>query len=156
MTSLDAGPFVSATASVLESLLGIRPAAGRREARPPTFMSQECVVVTGITGMLEGYAIFGMSVVTACRVAGAMLGQEEATLDEMALSALAELANMITGNAASLLSQRGILCDLTPPSILNGEDMHVSLLTGSVFVIPFHIGSLGLLELTVAIRKPFR
>jgi chemotaxis protein CheX len=146
-------PFISAAFSVFESVLGIRPVNGKPRMQSTTFTAQECNVITGVTGMLEGHAIFGMSTETACRVAGRMTGMEAMALDELGLSALAELANMISGNAMALLSQSGITCDLTPPSILSGPQTEVSLLAAPAVVVPLRLGSIGSLELTVSMRE---
>jgi chemotaxis protein CheX len=145
-------PFVSASFSVLESLLGVRPTAGKPSALPATVTSQECNVVAGITGMAQGHAIFGMSAQTARHVAGQMLGLPETALDEMAMSALAELANMIAGNATTKLAAGGLTCDLEPPSILSGPKIPVGALPTPSVVVPLHLGALGVLELTLSIR----
>jgi chemotaxis protein CheX len=39
-------------------------------------------------------------------------------MDEMALSAIGELANMITGNATTALAETNYVCDISPPVLL--------------------------------------
>ena len=41
-------------------------------------------------------------------------------MDDLASSAIYELGNMILGNASTLLSNAGILTDITPPRLSNG------------------------------------
>ena len=69
-------------------------------------MSQQCNVVCGVTGEVQGQVIFGMSLVTADKVASTMLGQTIKTFDALAASAIGELGNMISGNAMQHLSKR--------------------------------------------------
>jgi len=44
----------------------------------------------------------------------------------MSKSALSELTNMILGNTATLLYNRGVGVEITPPSFLMGENMQIS------------------------------
>ena len=46
------------------------------------------------------------------------MGEELDELDEIALSALGELANMISGNAATELAAAGFFCQISPPLLL--------------------------------------
>ena len=47
-----------------------------------------------------------------------MIGEEFSPRDPMALSALGEIANVVTGNAATQLTANGFTCDISPPVIL--------------------------------------
>jgi len=50
-----------------------------------------------------------------------MMGCEVNELDDMALSAISELGNMIMGNAATIFSQNAKLIDITPPTAVKGN-----------------------------------
>jgi len=52
---------------------------------------------------------------------GMMGGLNLTELDEMSKSALSELTNMILGNTATLLYNRGVGVEITPPSFLMGR-----------------------------------
>lgn len=82
------------------------------------FTSSDLTVIIGISGQLEGNALYGFGMETARSVASKMIGREVKDLDEMALSAIGEIANMITGNAATLLSSLGMVCNISPPVII--------------------------------------
>ena len=47
-----------------------------------------------------------------------MIGETMDARDPMALSALGEIANVITGNAATELAANGFTCDISPPVII--------------------------------------
>lgn len=145
-------PFVNAAFSVLESVLGSAPTKGQLAMRPSVFTSQQCNVITGVAGKIEGQVIYGMSLITADKVASAMIGQPIRTFDQLAASAIAELGNMITGNAMSLLAEAGFVCDITPPTIIRGTNVKISTLSIPALVIPIRLEQ-GEVELTVSLQE---
>ena len=102
--------------------------------------------------MSELQVIYGMSIVTADKIASQMLGMSIVTFDELAASAIAELGNMITGNASSLLEEAGYVCDITPPSMIRGTKIQMSTLQIPALVVPV-IMDIGQLEITVSLKE---
>lgn len=145
-------PFVDASFRVIEMVLGKKPEKGQLAMRPSVFTSQQCNVITGVTGKVQGQVIYGMSLITADKIASHMLGQPIRTFDQLAASAIAELGNMITGNASMLLSEAGFPCDITPPSIIRGTNVKMSTLNIPALVVPLCL-EFGELELTVCLRE---
>ena len=129
-------PFIVAATSVLEMVLGAAPSKGNLAMQPATFTSQQCNVVCGVTGQAHGQVIYGMSLITADKIASAMLGQPIKTFDQLAASAIAELGNMISGNALAKLSEGDYVCDITPPTIIRGTNVKISTLSIPAIVIP--------------------
>ncbi len=66
-----------------------------------------------------------------------MLGETVTELDDMSMSALGELANMITGNAATQLSAKGYDCDISSPSIIQPLDRRIPTLSGMQILTSF-------------------
>ena len=88
----------------------------------------ELVVIIGITGALRGNLAYSFPRQSAEGLASAMMmGFPVETLDDMSLSALAELCNMFTGSAISRLSDPQRPLDITPPSVIMGESLYVVL-----------------------------
>jgi chemotaxis protein CheX len=145
-------PFVSAAFCVIEMVIGEHPEKGPLAMRPSQFTSQQCNVITGVTGMIEGQVIYGMSLITADKVASQMLGQTVRTFDALAASAIGELGNMITGNAMALLSENGFVCDITPPSIIRGTNVKITMPSIPALVVPITM-SLGVIEMTVCLQQ---
>lgn len=80
------------------------------------FTTDDVTAIIGVSGSLEGNVLYGFSGDTAVAVVSRMMGEEVTTVsDEIGLLALGEIANMITGNAATRLSQIGYPCDISPP-----------------------------------------
>ena len=145
-------PFVTACFSVVETVLGARPEKGQLAMRPSVFTSQQCNIITGVTGKVEGQVIYGMSLITADKIASQMVGQPIRTFDQLAASAIAELANMVTGNAMLLLSEAGYVCDITPPSIVRGSNIRISTINIPALVVPICLKA-GIIELTVSLQE---
>lgn len=144
-------PFVTAAYSVFETVMGSRPERGQLALRNTTFTSQQVTVMAGVSGQVCGTALYGMSLVTAQKIASAMIGSEVTTLDDMAWSALSELGNMITGNAATLLSNSGYEADISPPSIVRGLEIEVSTKCPAI-VVPLST-PFGRVEINVALEE---
>jgi len=146
-------PFVQGAMSVLNTLLNINPERGHLTARPQMFTTQQVNIVVGVTGAIEGQVIYGMSVQTADKVAGLMLGQPIVTFDQLAASAIAELGNMISGSSMGVMSTTGFVCDITPPTIIRGSNVRISTLDIPALVIPLKIEDVGVLEINVSLQE---
>ncbi len=146
-------PFVAGAASVVEMLLQAAPERGNLSAQPQVFTTQQVNVVCGVTGQIEGQVIYGMTVQTADKIASIMTGQPVITFDTLAASAIAELGNMISGHSMNQLLGAGYICDITPPTIIRGSNVHVSTLGIPALVIPLKIPDIGELEINVSLQE---
>lgn len=144
-------PFVSSAFKVLQILTGDVPRRGELKLRTNTFTSEQVTIMAGVNGDIEGISMYGMSRETAAKIAGAMIGCDVNELDEMAMSAISELGNMITGNATTLISQKGYNVDITPPSVIRGEMVQVCTRVPAI-VVPMHT-QFGKVEINVAIAE---
>lgn len=74
-----------------------------------------------MTGDIVGHVTIRFTEENAKKAASAMMmGMPIDMLDEMSLSALAELGNMIMGGATVHLEEQGIHTDITTPTLLTG------------------------------------
>lgn len=135
-------PFIKATTEVIKTITGMEFSVGKPFIKVSPNSLKNVVIVVGITGEIRGQAVVNMDTDTARKVASAMMmGMPVETLDEMSKSALSELGNMIMGNAATLLSNDGVSIDITPPSLMVGEN--ISLSSGSMRTISIPLMSEG-------------
>jgi chemotaxis protein CheX len=134
----------------MESMFGEKPTRGELQALPTVFTSEQCNVTIGVTGEIYGMVIFGMSLVTADRIASAMIGTSIKTFDQLAASAIAELCNMISGHGMTALSELGVRCDITPPALIRGTNTKLSTLSIPAIVVPIHI-PVGVVNVTVSL-----
>lgn len=145
-------PFAQGAVSVLETLIGVSAERGQLAARPQLFTTEQVNIVCGITGSVEGFVLYGLSGRTALAIASTMVGQKMVMFDQLAASAIAELGNMITGNSAALLSEQGIKCDISPPTLIRGAKVKISTLDIPALVIPLTLGDYGVLEVNVSLQ----
>ncbi|HRJ27495.1 MAG TPA: chemotaxis protein CheX [Fimbriimonadaceae bacterium] len=146
-------PFIEATTSVMKQLLQLEPERGQLSARPECFTTQQVNIVFGVTGQIVGQVLFGMSIVTADKIASKMLGTTVVTFDQLAASAIGELGNMICGNSISVLADAGYRCDITPPTIVRGTNVRISTLDVPALVIPLKLAEMGAFEVNVSLKE---
>jgi chemotaxis protein CheX len=120
-------PFVQAAFSVLKTTTGSSSSRGELSLKGKAFLTRAVTVSAGVVGEIHGTVFYSMDEDVALGVAGAMLGGAPVPeFDELARSAIAELSNMITGNAATLLAEAGEICDISPPTVLEGREVRVT------------------------------
>lgn len=149
-------PFAQGALSVIQQVLAIEPERGALSARPQLFTTQQINIVCGITGPVEGLVIYGMSMITADKIASRMIGAPVVTFDQLAASAIAELGNMISGTAMSMLASQGFNCDITPPTIIRGTNVRISTLDIPAIVIPLQLKEIGTVEVNVSLQDRTR
>jgi chemotaxis protein CheX len=93
-----------------------------------------------------------MSKQTACNLAGKMIGEDVPELDALAQSAIAELANMITGQASIALEKNGYPSDMSPPVLLMGDGSSIATFDLTRLVVPLVI-SLGEINIDIAVKE---
>ena len=91
------------------------------------YISKGMTVIVGIIGKFAGRMVIDLSKETADNMATALLRRAPKNNDEM-IGAMAEFANIISGNACSLLNRkdRALGLRVAPPSILHGDNVHIS------------------------------
>jgi len=101
------------------------------------YTTEDLTAILGVSGQLQGNVLYGFGGGTAIAVASAMIGETVTELDDMSMSALGELANMITGNAATQLSAKSYECDISPPLIIEPSGSRISTLSGMQILTSF-------------------
>ncbi len=98
--------------------------AFRSEAEEALLASvNEINVLIGFTDGIKGSMLFALTKTAALRVASAMMGGMELdALEDMALSAVGEMANLFAGYMAGKM-QDGPVINFSPPTLAIGENM---------------------------------
>jgi len=86
----------------------------------------DLVTLVGFNGSLSGNLVYAFDTRVALSVVQKMMGMPYNQLDELAMSAIGELANMISGNIATNMEQIGKPIDITPPSVILGKEIRVN------------------------------
>lgn len=116
------------------------------------FMNSKGVtILVGLTDELQGNVAYNMSTETAKAIASTMMmGMPVAEMDEMAQSAISELTNMVTGNAATNFEKYGLKVDISPPTLVVGSEFKAKVSTSKFLVVEMIVDSL-LLELNIGV-----
>ncbi|MGM0607439.1 MAG: chemotaxis protein CheX [Candidatus Muiribacteriota bacterium] len=149
-------PFVESAISVLAEMAGATFTRGDLALKTFPMVSKGLVIVIGVAGEIEGRVLYDMDKKTAMKVAGLMMGGEEVNeYDEMVASALAELGNIISGNAISQLNDLGFTFDITPPTLFSGDKLEMSnpSIGTQTLVIPLKSDEVGEIVVNVALKE---
>ncbi|MDR1107788.1 MAG: chemotaxis protein CheX [Spirochaetaceae bacterium] len=147
-------PFSEAAFNVLKEVLNADVKRGDLYLKSTSMSIMGVAALVGLAGDVEGRVLFDMTKETALAVSGAMNGETFTVLDEMAKATIQELANMITAQAVTKLHDLGFKFDLTPPALFTGDNMEVSnTLKVEALIVPMELGSIGKIEVNVAIRE---
>jgi len=136
-------PFIEASLQVINQTTNFNPTIGKIFVKNNSYSSDGVVILIGLTGKISGNVVLSLSKNLALSIASAMMyGMPVNELDEISKSAIAELANMILGHTASIFYQNSICIDITPPTVLTGENIQLTPTKSLTVCIPlnFHGG----------------
>lgn len=146
-------PFAEAATSVAEMIMGTQPTRGDLSAKQVLFTALPVNILCGVNGDLEGLVMYSMSKDTALKIAELMMGSAPKVFDQMVASAISELGNMITGNSSTIFSGKGMVCNITPPTLVRGNNIRISTFNVPTLVIPFVFDGIGSIEVNVSLRE---
>jgi chemotaxis protein CheX len=146
-------PFIKATTGVLKTIANIDFETGKPYIKASPYLPKNVIIVVGITGEIRGQAVISMDESVARQIASAMMmGMPVDELDELSKSALSELGNMIMGNSATLLFNSGVNIDITPPTLMMGENMSISSGSMRTLGIPL-LSAVGEITFDISIKE---
>ena len=145
-------PFVEAAFNVLKEVLGEDIKRGELYLKATSQPVLGVAAIVGLAGDVEGRVLLDMSHKTALAIASAMNGEKLTELDALGKATIAELANMITGQAVTKLHDLGFKFDLTPPALITGDNMVVTDAGVEALIVLVELTE-GKLEVNVAIRE---
>lgn len=115
-------PFISAADSVLATALDGPTKIGDLAMEQTEYRPLGCAVRILVHGEIEGRIILDMAPDTAILVARALGGEEIEASDQVVSETVFELANMIIGNAVTLLNDHGYQFKVLPPERFTDGD----------------------------------
>ncbi|MBP5706616.1 MAG: chemotaxis protein CheX [Spirochaetales bacterium] len=145
-------PFVDAAIQVLSSTVSEYVKREELVLRPKITPAMGVTVIVGLAGQISGRVIIDMSRETGLRIASAMNDEEIKEYDELAISTITELANMITGKAVTWLTELGFQFDITPPALFIGDNIQIANNQIEVLVVPIELPQCKL-EISVGIKE---
>lgn len=145
-------PFLMAATSILRDMCQINTKMGAPYVKTNEFAEESVIIIIGVTGELRGQVVVALPMEVACDIASRMIMMPVTQMNELTMSALSELGNMILGNAATILSTKDIGIDITPPTICQGT-MTISSTYAKNICVPLKYDGDRIIELDVALKK---
>ncbi|HEU0169041.1 MAG TPA: chemotaxis protein CheX [Chloroflexota bacterium] len=146
-------PYLQAAKEVIGRETGSDVGVGRVSMRKPPASTDEVSILIGVTGQIQGVVMIMMTKQTALNVVSHITGEAYREMDDLAESAVAEMANVISGRGGIALAALGRETTISPPAVLIGNSGgNVSTLDIPIFAIPLE-SSCGIIELQVALRE---
>jgi chemotaxis protein CheX len=139
-------PFVQGAQRVFATLCQETPTLGKVFIKPKPYTTGGVSVSVTIFGAFEGEVVYNMEENSGNYIVSKMMmGMPVEDLqDEMSKSAVSELANIISGNVATIFAGKEITVDIKTPSLRFGAttaDFPISERVNKVVCVPLHFQS---------------
>lgn len=148
-------PFLMAGMQMLKDVSQVATTVGKATVKPAKFSSDTIVIMIGIIGEIKGQVMLAFPNNIACKVAGNMCMMEITEMNEISMSAICELGNMIMGNAATMFSTKGIGIDITPPTVCIGDVVFTNSISQNICV-PLHLENGDSIDLNISVKEDQR
>lgn len=144
-------PFIEAVNDILPQL-GFETITQKGMCEKSKKIVASGIVLTlGIVGDKKGNVAYAIETEGAKQIASIMMmGMPVDELDDMAKSAISELSNMLTANASINFSNQSINVDISPPTMLTGQEIELSMSKDQVMCVEFDVDGINM-EINVAL-----
>ena len=141
-------PFVDAFTAVMPQMGFPEPKLSVQQLHA---VSLGVSVIVGFTKQVRGNVVYNMTEDTAKYIASTMMmGMPVAEFDAMAQSAISEMSNMLTANAATNLTAMGLEVDISTPSLSVGEKFQIKISDAQYLTVEMDLGG-HVVELDIAV-----
>ena len=111
------------------------------------------IIVVGIVGAIKGNVVYCIDLENAKKIASIMMmGMPVNEFDEMAQSALSELANMLTATAATCFANEGVEIDISTPALMFGSNITIKMSSNQVLCVQLLANDIPI-EINLAFEK---
>lgn len=156
MSSIDVNiinPFLIAAKRTINTVTQLDLCIGKPFLRDLIFSNDTLRIILGVTGTMAGQVIINIPINNAKDIASKMMcGMPVNELDDLSISAISELGNMILGNAATELSNIGIIIDITPPVIERGN-VYMDMKNFQNVCVPMMLDNNTILEMNIVVKN---
>lgn len=148
-------PFIEAFVAVMPMLGFEPPKKTNMVVKNKYAVSRGVVVMVGFTKQLRGNVVYNMEDETARFIASTMMmGMPVPEFDAMAQSAISELSNMLSANAATNLTQMGLDVDISTPNLTIGEGFSLKISESQYLVIDMDLQGHSV-EIAISVDRNF-
>lgn len=138
-------PFIEAVADVLPQL-GFKSITKQGlDIKGSNISSMGVMALVGIAGSVKGNIVYNLKLESAKKIASTMMmGMPVPELDDMAQSAISELANMLCANASIKLSNMGISTDISTPTLMFGSEVSLKVAVNKVLAVKMAVDGIDI------------
>ena len=148
-------PFIQGAQMVFNTICHELPKLGQVFVKKAPYTTSSVTVAISIIGDFAGEVVYNMEEPAGCFIASNLMGgMPVPALDEMSQSAVSEMANMISGNVATLFSGKGFKIDISPPRFKMNPaptDFPVATTVEKVVCVPLNFSGGQTVELDIAL-----
>lgn len=149
--------FLESCISTFKMAADIDLQIGKPYVRTLNFEQDKILVLVGVTGQMAGSCILAIPEHQATKIAADIMnkmgmGVTVNNLDDIAVSALSEMSNMIMGTASTNLAAKEILVDITPPIVQKGMN-HLGRVVPENICVPFSNNGELVVEINIAVER---
>ena len=119
----------------------------------------EFVASVGITGDLHGFMLLRSDMKSAHNFVSKMLSnmgiepEEEDGFGQFHKEAIGEIVNQVSGRSTMMLAEQNIDCNITPPTIISGQNIYSDISSCQSSISHILSGSFGKIGLFVGIKN---
>jgi chemotaxis protein CheX len=111
----------------------------------------------GLTGDYQGFLVFKSDIVSAEGFVNKMLSNlgmdnNDQGFGQFKKEAIGEIVNQVSGRAVMKLFEQEVDCNITPPTILTGQNMFFDMRQFTIFTTQILEGEFGRINITVGIK----
>ncbi|MCL1878573.1 MAG: chemotaxis protein CheX [Defluviitaleaceae bacterium] len=148
--------FVQGAQRVFATICQETPSLGKIFLKTNPYTVSEVTVSVDIFGAFEGEIVYNMSEHAGCFIVSRMMHGFSVTSlrEDMAKSAVSELANIISGNVATIFAGKEIAVDIRTPQLrfnAVAEDFPISQKTAKIVCVPLKFNDGHIFEIDVII-----
>ncbi len=144
--------FSVSVKEVLTNLCQCELQVGKSKMRNISQTLDEITILIEVTGKLRGQILYIMDQKFALELASMMIGIPISEMDELGMSAISEIGNIITGSSMTKLSELGFYCETTIPSVILGKDEPLHVIESIGLTIPINI-DIGNFMIGICVRE---
>jgi chemotaxis protein CheX len=144
-------PFVSAMDAVLAETTQCAPVIADLTMEEEGYRRKGTAALIAIRGEIDGRVILDMEGTTAARIASLLSGAEVEESESLVRETVCELANMVIGNAVTLLNDRGFRFKVFPPEVYTLEQSEKEGMDSEAMVLSFQVPA-GTVFMNISMR----
>ena len=147
-------PFIEASQLVIKKAADVQVRLGKVFIRKQPYDVNSPLIEVGLIGRIQGKAVINTPLPVAFEIISKMMmGLKVSELDDLGKSALNELANMIMGNTATILYNKGVGIDISTPQMMFGDGVIMPPPNMKTISIPLLLDDFGAMELDISIAE---